>query len=303
MVNYTLKQLRYFSTVAKLGSVKLASEELHISQPAISNAVAQLEDTLGLQLLIRQHARGVELTPSGQQFLTACRGLLAHSEEVLAESRDLANAMSGVLSIGCFSTLGPFILPRLLREFNRVCPEVTFRTSEGNIAELQDSLIKGKTEVAILYDLSLDDRLESTVVAELYPHAIVSKRHKLAKRKSVRLDELVGDPMVLLDLPHSREYFKTIFDSFGLSPQIKHSTNNFESVRSFVANDRGFSLLNIRPAFNRTYDGSQLSTLEIKDDVHSLKVVVARLRDLHGTRRMKAFHDFCVSEIAPLLET
>ncbi|VEA71628.1 HTH-type transcriptional regulator tdfR [Serratia rubidaea] len=119
MANYTLRQLKYFVTTAKCRSVAEASRKLYIAQPSISTAIKSLEDSFGMQLLIRHHAQGVSLTPSGARFYRKAQKLLrmAHifEQDALADN----DLVAGKINIGCFETVAPLILPKLIRALKR----------------------------------------------------------------------------------------------------------------------------------------------------------------------------------------
>ena len=115
-MQYTLKQLGYLVAVAQYGNISVAARHLFISHPALSTAIAQLESSLGVPLLIRHHARGVSVTPAGRKFLTRARSLLGHANELELLGRELGDSVRGQLIVGCFVTLAPFFLPRLLKE-------------------------------------------------------------------------------------------------------------------------------------------------------------------------------------------
>ena len=81
-MSFSLRQLRHFIAIAEHGNISSAAKALFMSQPALSTSIVQLEESLELQLLIRHHAKGVTLTPSGTAFLAQARSLIAHSEDV-----------------------------------------------------------------------------------------------------------------------------------------------------------------------------------------------------------------------------
>ena len=140
--SFTLVQLRYFAAAADLGSMTAASKVLMVSQSAVSTAVAQLEKELGVQLLIRQHARGLELTPAGRNFRQELRSFLNHSVELADSAARLGNSLIGDLTIGCFSTIAPFGLPTLLagkpeaEAVQKVANTLAIVSSIGTVCEL-----------------------------------------------------------------------------------------------------------------------------------------------------------------------
>lgn len=288
-VGFTLTQLRYFAAAAELGSMTAASRELMVSQSAISTAVAQLEKELGVQLLLRHHARGLTLTSAGEEFSRELRNYLVHTNELAEVARSAGQALVGELTIGCFATLGPFELPRLLATSDADHPGIRISVLEDEHAALKQALRTGRCELALMYGYDLDEDIDHVRVGVAAPYVLVSKQHRLARRKTVALKELAEDPMVLLDLPHSARYFEHLVESAGFHPEVRHRTSGFETVRAMVANGHGWSVLNQRPASSITYDGAEVVTLEISDPLEPLEIVLASMKGVRLTSRAQAF--------------
>lgn len=288
-VGFTLTQLRYFAAAAELGSMTAASRELMVSQSAISTAVAQLEKELGVQLLLRHHARGLTLTSAGEEFYRELRNYLVHTNELVEVARSAGQALVGDLTIGCFTTLGPFELPRLLAASYEDNPGIHVSVLEDEHAALKQALRSGRCELALMYGYDLDEDIDHVRVGVAPPYALVAKSHRLARRKTVALKELAEEPMVLLDLPHSSRYFEHLVESTGFHPEVRHRTSGFETVRALVANGQGWSVLNQRPASAVTYDGAEVVALEISDPLEPLEIVLASMKGVRLTSRAQAF--------------
>lgn len=287
--NFTLVQLRYFLAAAEAGSMTGASRQMMVSQSAISTAVAHLEKELGVQLAIRHHASGLTLTNAGRSFVAELRGFLAHADDLTEAARGLGRSVVGELVVGCFSTIAPFYLPRLLSAFEADCPEVRVHVVEDEHSRLYAALRDGDCDLVLSYGYDLEPDITYDVLDRVPPYVLVGDSHPLSKRRQVRLSELIDDPMVLLDLPHSRDYFRNVIASAGLQPNVRRKSVSFETVRALVANGQGWSLLNQRPKADLTYDGSKVNVLKLKDDVPPLDVVLARLDGVRPTRRAVAF--------------
>ncbi len=286
---FTLVQLQYFAAAAELGSMTAAAKQLNISQSAVSTAVAQLERELGVQLLLRHHARGLTLTAAGDDFARELRNFLVHARELAEVARSAGEALIGELTIGCFSTLGPFELPRLLSSSEQHHPDIRVLIIEDEHAALKQHLRSGRCELALMYGYDLDDDIDHVRVRDAPPYALVSKDHRLASRRTVSLRDLGEDPMILLDLPHSSDYLQRLVASAGIQPEIRHRTSGFETVRAMVAHGHGWSVLNQRPASPVTYGGTEVVALELSDDIEPLTVVLASMRGVRLTRRAQAF--------------
>jgi len=289
-VNFTLVQLRYFVTAAELGSMTAASKELMVAQSAISAAIAQVERELGVQLLIRHHARGLSLTRSGERFLAEAREFLAHAAALAQSARGLAVSLTGELTIGCFTAIAPFYLSRLLGEFASRYPEVRVTVVEGGVAELESALLDGRCELALVYgtDLALD--LEIRPLTQVRPYALLPPGHRLASAETVSVADLASEPLIMLDLPRSRDYFRALYTT---EPRVRFRTSSYETARSLVAGGHGYSIFTELPLTDETYDGGRVVTVPISDEAPPLNVVLASVRGVRPTARAVAFSETC----------
>jgi DNA-binding transcriptional LysR family regulator len=288
LIRYSLKQLAYFAAAAERASVTEAARLLNVSQPSISTAVAHLERVLGAQLFLRHHARGLSLTPDGRHLLAEARELLAQADELGSALRSEGARLKGELSLGYFVTFAPYYLPGLLRRFGALHPDVVLQLHEGDIETLQRGLASGGIELALVYDLALRPELVSEPLAAHKPYALLPAAHPLAKRPRVSLRTLAKEPFVLLDLPHSREYFRAIFLAYGLEPQVRYTTPSLEMVRGLVANGHGVGLLNIQPKGDRAYDGMPLACRPLAEDCPPLRVALVRPAQARPSRAAHA---------------
>ncbi|HSA52269.1 MAG TPA: LysR family transcriptional regulator, partial [Yinghuangia sp.] len=228
-MNFTLVQLRYFVAAARHRSMTGASRELMVSQSAISAAIAHLEREFGVQLLVRHHAKGLSLTASGERFLGEARGLLSHADEMAASAKAFGGALRGRLTLGCADAIAPFHLPPLLAEFATRCPEVEVGLSDGrDDADLREDLLEGACELALMHDLGDGDALEGELLAQIPPHVVVAPGHGLAGEKAVPLRAFADDPMIVLDLPHHREYTASLVRRAAINPPVRFRSRSPE---------------------------------------------------------------------------
>jgi DNA-binding transcriptional LysR family regulator len=287
MAQYTLRQLEYFVAVAEAGSVTGAAQAIHLSQSALSTALVELERALDVQLLLRHHARGVTLTSAGEQLLVASRRLLRQAAELADEARGLGDEVTGTLHLACFGVLAPYVLPELLAEAAARLPMLEITTSEVDLAELVEGVSSGRFELAVGYDLTHDPRLETTRLYTLRPYVLLPRDHRLAGRTKVRLAELADDPLALLDLPHSREYFAGLFRSAGLNPTVRYRSTSTETCRALVARGLAYTVLNARPRSSGP-EGQAIVAVDIAHDAPALDVVLMRATGIRPTKRMSA---------------
>ena len=112
-MQFTFKQLAYFVAAGEAGSILRAAENIHVSQPSISNAIAHLEDVFQVQLFIRHHAQGMSLTTAGAQIMEKAQALLRDAEELHSFAGKLSAQIFGSLNVGCFTPLAPIVTPGL----------------------------------------------------------------------------------------------------------------------------------------------------------------------------------------------
>lgn len=302
MARITLRQLEYFVATAEAGSVTAAAEQVSLSQSAISTALAELEHHLGTQLFVRR-TRGLILTSVGREILRDSRQLLTKADELHRTARDLDGSFSGQLSIGCYSTLAPLLLPKIIDPYLRAHPSVDLNLMVGSHTEVQRNLQSGSCDVALMYDYEFDaeldrDELAKTTVLSIPPHVVIAPEHALAEQDEVSLAQLAGEPMILFDTPPAGKYFTSLFEARGLSPEIRFRTTEFELVRSLVARGFGYSILTQHTDIDVSYENRPLVGRPIADAQRPLNIVAVHLAGARLTRRAAAFIEQCEESLS-----
>lgn len=293
MIKYTLRQANYFVAAADHGSIAGAAVSLNVAQPSVSSAVAKLEDVLGVQLFIRHHAQGVSLTPAGQRMVVEMRALLGHAGDVLNSAARAGEEVAGIFDVGCFLTIASFYMPGLIKNFQDAYPDATIRLNEGMQNDLVSGLETGQFELAVVYSADLPENLDTEPLADFPPYVLLPDGHPFANRESLSLEEMIDEPMILLDMLPSSRYFTTLFIHLGFEPNIQYRSPSFETVRSMVGNGFGYSVLVTRPAGDLTYDGKRIVAIPLSDDVPQGQIVLARMARTRPTRIAQAFTTVC----------
>lgn len=261
MLSITLRQLEYAVAVARTKSVTLAAEALHVSQPALSVALAQLEAHLGKPLFLRRPGGPMATTSFGRSFLEAAESILS----------DLTHLTQGVtarpapVALGCFEDLAPLLLAPLVARLTEQHPEILLSTRVGEFEALAEDLARGRIDLAITYDLGLDARFARQEIGRLMPHAVLSADHPLARSESLTLADLAAQPLILADQGLSLGHMRGLFTRSGLTPRIAHRAASLEIMRSFAANGLGVGLSYTRPASMQSYDGRPLVIRPVSD--------------------------------------
>lgn len=280
MLYLTLRHYEYICAVAHHGSLSAAAEALNVSQPALSAALARIEDHLGQALFLRRPGAPLILTPQGREFAQAAQVLVDQAAQL--ESPGSASQATRKLVLGCFSDLAPFLLAPALRCLRQRLPDLTISPRVAGFAPLTDGLLRGEIHLALTYDLGLDAGFSRHILAQRAPQALMAPGHAFATQPSVALADLASEPLILSQEGVSVQHMLTLFKSQGLIPKIAHRAASLELLRSLAANDEGVGVSYSSPPGDLSYDGKPLISVPISDPAAKEPVIIA----CHGSVRV-----------------
>jgi DNA-binding transcriptional LysR family regulator len=239
-----LQQLEYFRVVARTEHVTQAAEELAITQPALSRAMARLERDLGVALFDHR-GRSVKLNRYGEAFLRHVERALGALDEGRRELTDLADRDAGVIAFGFAHALGTSVVPDLIAGFRQQHPRARFQLLQNASHIILDELEAGDVDLALVSPVPpASDRIETLQLSSEELLLVVPHDHRFAKRKSVRLAELRDDTFVCL-----REGYglRTLTDHFcaqaGFTPKIAFEGEEIATLRGLVAVGLGVAII------------------------------------------------------------
>ena len=260
----TLRQLEYVVAVGETGSITAASDKVNVSSPSISAAISQLEMDMGVQIFVRRHAQGLSLTSSGRRLFDEAKVILNKVQNLGAVADDTEGKLRGTLKLGCLITIAPILSANIRRRFEDIYPETEIILYEAHQADLLAMLDRAEIDVALTYDLGIGLNTVFVDVATLPPYVLLGANHPLAAASELAIEDLADQPMVLLDLPLSGDYFLSMFHRLVLTPQIGVRTKELPVLRSLVANGYGYGLLNVRTHAAVAPDGLPLVFTPLK---------------------------------------
>ena len=290
-MNFTLKQLRYVEAAGRLGSIAKAATEQSISQSSITSAIDALETSLAYNLFVRTPAKGIRATPAGVDALTLIRGFIHQARHFETDLQSVGGDTSGHVRIACYATAAPAFLPPILQNITENFPGISIQVMEGNLASIVDFLNDGKADLVFTYTDGLQTNHDFEPLFQAPPYALLALDDPLAQKPDVSFAELAEKPMVLLDLPRTRDYFVGLFERRGFRPQIAHTTRSAEIARALVAGGFGYTILNIRP-LDYYEEKVGYRAVPIRD-VHQGQVF--GIATLSGTKQPKIVHAFIES--------
>ncbi len=292
MLNFTLKQLRYVEAAGRLGSIARAAKEQSISQSSITAAIDSLETELGYSLFVRTPAKGIRTTPSGRESLHSIRSFIDQARHFEGEIKSIGGDTTGALKIGCYATAAPAFLPPVLKGFTEKYPGISIKLLEGNMQTINEFLEDGKADLAFTYGQSVSEQQDFLPLFTAPPFALIAVDNPLANQSSVSMARLSKQPMVMLDLPRTRDYFTSLFQQYELTPNIVHTTRSSEIARALVAGGFGFSILNILPT-DYVKGKSRYAVIPISDKLQDQKFGLATLKTVYRPRIVQAFVNHC----------
>jgi len=280
------QNLKAFLLVAEAGSFSLAAQKLHLTQPAISKRVAQLEEQLNVSLFDRI-GRTVNLTEAGQALLPHARAVQLELQAAEQSVRDLAGEIQGRLRLATSHHIGLHRLPPILSYFNKTFPQVQIDIEFLDSEQAYDLTLRGEVELAVVTLAPVE--VANVITHPIWPDPLdfmVQEGHELTKRKGLDLKELSKHPAILPGLnTYTGQIVKGLFDRRNLPIQIAIATNYLETIRMMASVGLGWTVL------PRSMLDESLATLPIRDArlTRSLGAVHHRSRSL--SRAAKAFID------------
>ena len=240
-----LRHLRYFVVVAEELHFRRAAERLHMSQPPLSQQIRALEEEIGVQLFTRNQRR-VELTAAGAAFLVRAREILAAVEDAARQARRVQRGEVGRLAVGFVGSAMYSFVPELLQAFREQSPDITLRLQELDTTEQLRQLEDGRLDVGFIRAprshpvLTFETLLREPVVAAL------PDLHPLAAQMTLTLEDLRGEPLVLLTravAPGLRGALDFAIERLGGEDNIVQEAAEMQTVIGLVAAGVGVSVV------------------------------------------------------------
>jgi LysR family transcriptional regulator, benzoate and cis,cis-muconate-responsive activator of ben and cat genes len=260
-----LRHLRYFVGVAETENVSRAALKLHISQPAVSRQIRDLEDEIGLPLLSRV-GKSVRLTEAGRAFLDGARAILKETDEAVQKARVVGGKRETELHIGDFPLVAARIMPRILRNYQKAMPNVRVKLHDWPVEKEIAAVRDGQLHLAIIIPPLTGNWRRYLRFEELLTLRVclaVSCDHPFARRQAVSLTEAARQPFIGLlheEYPQHRVYVNAIFARVKHKPRFVEEHDGWAELLSAV--DAGTGVAIASDAFDYAF-GDRVKLLRL----------------------------------------
>lgn len=238
-----LRDLKYLVAVAEHRHFGRAAQACFVSQPTLSTQLKKLEEELHVTLVERGH-RQVMLTPVGESIVRQAQRVLREVNQLVHLAEEHADPFGGELRLGVIPTVAPYLLPKILGQIRKALPKLKIQLTEGQTAVIARMLRDGELE-ALIVALPLDE--ENVVQRKLYREPFffaAARSHPKAKRKSVTLEDLDHEQVLLLEDGHClRDQALEVCNSHNAVENTNFRATSLETLRQMVAADVGITLM------------------------------------------------------------
>lgn len=284
-----MRALRYFVEVVRQNGFRRASATLHVTQPAISRAIAQLEEEFEVNLLIRE-PRGVGLTPEGEALYRHASLILRQADSLVSELRDLRSMVTGVLRVGLPPMTGSTFFGNVITEFRRRNPAVQLQIVEYGSNQFAGALTDGHVEIAAaMLPVEGEGFLTQTFARERLA-LLCPREHRLAERKKVALKELADETFVAFTNDFKvNNLIDRLCRLEGFEPSVSGRSSHLDLLVSMVTSGMGLALLPVTVC--RRIRSNRLRVVTVANPVITFDQALVRHRDAYLSRAARAWID------------
>jgi len=285
-----LNQLRVFYEAARTGSFTSAAKKLCITQPAVTAQIKSFEDQCDLKLF-KKKGRSLYLSEEGIALYEYAKRIFEYEKEVEDAIEDMRKLKRGTLRLGTSKAYARYFMPFLISRFREAFPHIKVHLDEGSSMDILRSLVELKNEVAVIARVEEDPNVVFLPFKRDRLILILSPAHILAKKKSVSVEELVHEPMIMKELGSgTRKQVNEMFHKKGLTPNVLMETSNTEFIKQLVQRGEGISFL-VEEAVAAEIRDKRLATVPVAGENPFLDVSIAYLKDQHLSHPARAFVD------------
>jgi len=290
-----VRRMQVLLAIVEAGSVTSAAAELGYTPSAVSQQLLRLEREVG-QPLLERHARGMVPTDAGVALAGHARKVLRQLAAAEADLAEVAGLRRGTVALGTFPTVGSSFLPLAVQRFRRLYPAIQMTIRSGREDDLLRMLEEGTVGLSLLWDYEWS-RVDSSdlVLTHLFTDPtvlLVGSDHRLARRRSVRLDQLADEQWIIRAGGHPVvEVLERSALAAGFTPQISFHANDYQEAQAMVSVGLGIALAPRTATVNQHPD---VRVISLGDSAPARRILVAHRPDRVRAPAEIALHDALV---------
>lgn len=286
---------RVFSVVAKNSSFSSAAKDLYMTQPAVSQAMMQLENELGTRLFNRT-PKGVTLTTEGSllfEYTNSALGLLDAGEEKLLEFKNLT---TGQLKIGVGDTISRFFLMPYLEAFHTMYPNIKLQMLNGTTSEICNFIKSGEVDIGFCNFPIEDSTLQLTVCTDIQDIFVCGEKYKTLSSKSLSYEDLLKFPLIFLEKKsNSRKYVEDYLFARGVHIEPEFELGSHDLVLEFARSNLGIAC--VTKEFSKDYlQRGLLYELTLRESIPTRSIGMCYLKSVPLSRAAMKFVEIIESK-------
>lgn len=286
----TLRHMKIFLAVCDFGSITVAAEKLNFTQPAVSLAIKELEDNLGIKLFDRI-SRKLYITEDGKHFLKYARRIVSLYDEMEKEMKDWDSF--GMLRIGSSITIGTCLIPEYVESFSRIYPNVKINVTIDNSSVIEKKILLNELDFALIEGLAHSESIISDDFMDDELVLVCGKNHRLSHEKEIDLSALAKETLILREKGSgTREILDSTFLTHGITAVPAWESISTEAIISAVSCGLGVSVLPYR-LVKSSLDEHKLVRVNIKGIEFKRKFHIIYHKDKHISNSASAFIKMC----------
>ncbi|WP_196210359.1 LysR family transcriptional regulator [Citrobacter sp. Res13-Sevr-PEB04-36] len=273
----TLTQIHALLAVLEYGGFTEASKRLYTTQSAVSQAISALEEELGVDILIRERRKDIQLTPVGARLVPHLRTIIGQTNAVKEISEQEKQNPARTLHIGCFPSACACILPGIIRYFEQHHPNIKIIPYEENSSAIIDSLQSRNIDAGFVH-FPVSGMYCVPVYRDKFT-VVVPEAHPLAAKATISVEELVGEPLIISKGRYELSIM-ALFKEQGIEPIIKYEFNHPDTAISFIRQGLGIALL---PELTLKAVGGQIRSVALEPTFYRQISLLAKEPPVDGS--------------------
>lgn len=296
-IPYTLKHLRYFLAVAELKHFGKAAQACFVTQPTLSAAIKELEESLGIRLLERTK-RSVLVTPIGLDILERAKIIIEQAEGLMEIAQSQHTPLSGTIRLGVIPTIGPYLLPKLMARLRAQYPDLKLYLKEDQTERLLSQLKEGHLDILILALPYTAQSIETYSFADDPFYLALPNDHHLADKTIIHNDDIINENLLLLEEGHClRDHAMAACSWAEAKSHNEFSATSLTTIVQMVANGLGVTLLPEMALNSGIMQGTGLKTIPLSDDSPARQIGLVWRKTSGRTAEFNMLGDFLKEKI------